>query len=94
MLGRTLIRSSRVGHTSAIRSGVQSRGMAFRGWTRPNAQLDELAGRRETTYKYWDLDLSNVGRVGFGIGSVVVFGTMICMAWRDRRERMGRPLNN
>ena len=32
---------------------VQKRGMAKRGWMKPNFWLDELAGRRETTYKTW-----------------------------------------
>ena len=73
------------------RAGVTSRGMANRGWMNGNAQLDELAGRRETTYKDWEWNNKTLGEVSFGfILPIVVFGSMIVAGFRERRERMGR----
>jgi hypothetical protein len=81
------------GLTGGIRlvSKQQIRGMANRGWMNGNGPLDELAGRRETTYKGWTWNDKSAMEIGFGfVLPIIVFGSMICNGMDGRRARMGR----
>ncbi len=89
MLSRSIRAASR--GVVSVGGAQPSRGMANRGWMNGSAPHDELAGRRETTYKDWEWNNTTLFDVGAKfILPIIVFGSMICSGFDERRERQGR----
>lgn len=81
---------ARTGRVVVQQKRTIQRGMAKRGWMNGHEGLDELAGRRETTYKGWEWNSTTLFEVGmkFVLPSLAL-GVAISVGARNRRERQG-----